>query len=82
MTGVVVNSLVDISAVRAIASEVDIPLVLTIYELSDAMREKIEAGADIINVAAGKMTRRWLPKCARRIRICASWPAAGTPTPP
>ena len=56
MAGVVVNSLVDISAVRAISAEVDIPLVLTIYELRDVMREKIEAGAGIVNVAAGKMT--------------------------
>ena len=55
-TGVVANTASRPNVIRSIARSVDIPVVVTISELSEFSIEQINAGAQIVNVAAGKET--------------------------
>ncbi len=54
--GVVLNSPASPEMVAQIASTVDIPVVASITRFDDIACQKVEAGARIINVAAGKNT--------------------------
>lgn len=56
LAGVVVNMTFSVDALRTIARDAGVPLVLTIGELNDEARRRIEAGASVLNVAAGKRT--------------------------
>ena len=54
--GVVLNSPATPDMVAQVVSTVDIPVVASITRFDDLAREKVEAGARIINVAAGRNT--------------------------
>lgn len=54
--GVVLNSPATPDMVAQVVSTVDIPVVASITRFDDAARQKVEAGARIINVAAGRNT--------------------------
>ena len=56
LAGVVVNMTFSVDALRVIAHDAGVPLVLTLGELNDESRRRIEAGASMINVAAGRRT--------------------------
>lgn len=62
--GVVLNSPASPEMVGQIASTVDIPVVASITRFDDIACQKVEAGARIINVAAGKNT----PEVIRALR--------------
>lgn len=55
-SGVMVNIPVKPPVIRSIARAVDIPVAVTIAEFDDYNRTRINAGAAIVNVAAGKET--------------------------
>ena len=55
---VVANMMTDPADIRALTEAVSIPVVLTVATLDDDTRLRIEAGASIINVAAGHKTAR------------------------
>lgn len=55
-SGVVVNRTSDCETVRSLTEAVDIPIVVTAYEMDDDTRAMIESGAHIVNVAAGRNT--------------------------
>lgn len=54
--GVVLNAPSSVETVEYVASTVDVPVVATILGWDDVARAKIEAGARIVNVAAGRET--------------------------
>ena len=54
--GVVMNSTVLPEDIAMVAAAVNIPVVLTIVKFNPEIKEKIESGAAIVNVAAGKNT--------------------------
>ena len=54
--GVVLNAPAPVETVRQLAGVVDIPVVATILAWDDVARAKVDAGARIINVAAGRAT--------------------------
>lgn len=54
--GVVLNSPATPDMVAQVVSTVDIPVVASITRFDDVARQKVEAGARIINVAAGRNT--------------------------
>jgi hypothetical protein len=56
VTGVVANNTAEAETISMIAARVDIPLVVTITTFNDYERNRIEAGASIVNVAAGART--------------------------
>lgn len=58
MMGVVLNAPSSVETVERVAATVDIPVMVTILDWDDFARAKIEAGAKIINVAAGFDTVR------------------------
>lgn len=62
--GVVLNSTAQVETIRLISSHVDLPLVVTVCELDEAARRQVEAGASIVNVAAGRETE----EVVRRVR--------------
>ncbi len=62
--GVVLNSPASPDMVAQIASTVDIPVVASITRFDDIACQKVEAGARIINVAAGRNT----PEVIRALR--------------
>lgn len=79
-SGVMVNIPVKPPVIRSIARAVDIPVAVTVSEFDDYNRTRINAGATIVNVAAGKMT----PAVVARVR--EAFPAmpimaSGGPTP-
>ena len=64
--GVVLNSPATPETVAQVVSTVDIPVVATITRFDNEAAEKVQAGARIINVAAGRGRRRaQLPRHAR-----------------
>ena len=54
--GVVVNSPTPVAVISSISRLIDIPVIATVTDFDDIVLEKIEAGARIINVAAGVRT--------------------------
>ena len=62
--GVVLNSPATPDMVAQVVSTVDIPVVASITRFDDIARSKVEAGARIINVAAGRNT----PEVIRQLR--------------
>ena len=55
-TGVVLNSTVEPDTIRAVASYVDIPVVVTVTNFDEYVQVRIASGAQIVNVAAGRNT--------------------------
>ena len=51
-----VNGPIPHEDIREISNFVDIPVIATISSLKDDYREKIKAGAEILNVSGGKYT--------------------------
>lgn len=79
VSAVVLNMTATADTVRAVAAHVDVPVVVTVCDLSDATREVIEAGASIVNVAAGHAT----PEVVARVRAeypCLPIMASAGPT--
>ena len=62
--GVVVNSPTSNEVVSKIRKTIDIPLIVTVVSVNENIRERIEAGATILNVSGGKNT----PEIVRRIK--------------
>ena len=54
--GVVVNAPTDNEVVRALKQELEIPIVVTVVSLCTDVKERLEAGADIINVSGAART--------------------------
>ena len=65
-SGVVANMMTDPETIRRMASSVDIPVVLTLAVLDEDTRAAIEAGARVVNVAAGRKT----PRVVAQVREC------------
>lgn len=55
-SGVVVNQPTDIEVIRELKKAIDIPVMLTICSADINLRERIEAGVDILNVSGGAQT--------------------------
>ena len=62
--GVVVNSPTSNEIIRRIRETIDIPIIVTIVSETENFKDRIEAGATIINVSGGKNTH----KIVRKIR--------------
>ena len=62
--GIVASVRADTSTISQIAHQVDIPLIVSICQMNLLEKERIEAGASIVNVAAGKQT----PEVVRCVR--------------
>ena len=62
--GVVVNSPTSNEVVSKIRETIDIPLIVTVVSVNENTRERIEAGATILNVSGGKNT----PEIVRKIK--------------
>lgn len=78
--GVVVNAPMDTWVIKEIKAHVDIPVIATIVSIKQDIAERIEAGADILNVSAASET----PSVVRYIK--EKYPnipviATGGPTP-
>ncbi|MCI1902006.1 MAG: dioxygenase [Bifidobacteriaceae bacterium] len=58
VAGVVLNSPAPVETVAAVINVVDVPVIATVTTFDDSTAQKIEAGASIINVAAGADTSR------------------------
>ncbi|KFF31035.1 dioxygenase [Bifidobacterium bombi] len=56
VSGVVLNAPAPPQTVQEVAMSVNIPVMATVIDFNDDVKRKIEAGARIINVAAGKRT--------------------------
>ncbi|WEV47264.1 dioxygenase [Bifidobacterium sp. ESL0690] len=56
VAGVVLNAPSEVEIVREVAMTVHVPVMATVVQWDDMVQRKIEAGAKIINVAAGKNT--------------------------
>lgn len=54
--GVIVNSPTDVETIKLINKWVDCPIIATVVSFYDNIDEKLEAGADILNVANGSHT--------------------------
>src|SRR5699024_3585952 len=54
--GVVVNGTTPVDTIRAIYDVVDVPVIATVTSKYSKIKEKLEAGVDIINISAGKDT--------------------------
>lgn len=54
--GVVVNGPIPHEDIREISNFVDIPVIAAVSSLKDDYKEKIKAGAEILNVSGGKYT--------------------------
>ncbi len=55
-SGVVVNAPTVPDTIKAVAENVDIPVVVTVVRMCDQVHEQIKAGASILNVAAAANT--------------------------
>ncbi|GAB6168400.1 hydrolase [Clostridium carnis] len=62
--GVVVNAPTSNEIVKSIRETIDIPVIVTVVSECENIRERIDAGATILNVSGGKNT----PKIVRKIR--------------
>lgn len=62
--GVVVNAPTSNEVIRKMRATIDIPVIVTVASENDNIKERIEAGATIINVSGGRNTA----KIVRRIR--------------
>ncbi|SCC79406.1 dioxygenase [Bifidobacterium commune] len=56
VAGVVLNAPSEVETVREVAMTIHVPVMATVVDWDDMVQRKIEAGAKIINVAAGKHT--------------------------
>ncbi|MDD7732568.1 MAG: hydrolase [Firmicutes bacterium] len=65
--GVVVNAPMSSQDIHEISKYVDIPVVATIISPNDPYKEKVQAGAKILNVSAGKDTAKLVRKIRRDI---------------
>lgn len=54
--GVVVNAPTSNEVIKGVRELIDIPVIVTIVSDEDSIRERIEAGATILNVSGGKYT--------------------------
>lgn len=55
-SGVVVNAPTAPETIKRVAEELDIPIVVTVVRWCEELHQQIEAGASILNVAAGAKT--------------------------
>lgn len=79
-SGVAVNIATKPVVIRNIARSVDIPVVLTVSELTSRTQLQIAAGARIINISAGRETPR-VVEAARRAYLHMPIIASGGGTP-
>ncbi|HHU53482.1 MAG TPA: hydrolase [Clostridiaceae bacterium] len=73
--GIVVNSPTTIATIRLLENSVECPIVATIVSHYDDVASKLNAGADILNVADGKNTSnlvRWIRKRYPKVPIIAT----------
>lgn len=66
VSGVVLNAPSEVELVREVAMTVHIPVMATVIDFNDTAQRKIEAGARIINVAAGRRTAEVVAKIKER----------------
>jgi hypothetical protein len=66
VAGVVLNAPSEVDLVREVAMTVHVPVMATVVDFSDSVQRKIEAGARIINVAAGRRTAEVVAKIKER----------------
>ena len=62
VAGVVLNVSVDADTIRAVAQHVGVIVVVTVVDFDERERERILAGAQIVNVAAGEQTAQVVRK--------------------
>lgn len=65
-SGVVVNAPTAPETVKRVAEEIDIPIVVTVVRWCDELHQQIEAGASILNVAAGAKTAELVKQIRER----------------
>lgn len=56
VAGVVVNAGIPVDTVRDLAAHVNVPVIVTVYRADEAAFAQIDAGVDMVNVAAGRQT--------------------------
>lgn len=56
VAGVVVNAGIPVETVHDLAAHVNVPVIVTVYRDDAQARAQIEAGVDMVNVAAGRDT--------------------------
>lgn len=56
VAGVVVNAGIPVDTVHDLAAHVNVPVIVTVYRADEQARAQIEAGVDMVNVAAGRQT--------------------------
>lgn len=56
VAGVVVNAGIPVDTVRDLAAHVNVPVIVTVYRADEAAFAQIDAGVDMVNVAAGRET--------------------------
>lgn len=56
VAGVVVNAGIPVDTVHDLAAHVNVPVIVTVYRDDEQARAQIEAGVDMVNVAAGRQT--------------------------
>ena len=64
--GVVVNAATSNEVIRKMRDTIDIPVILTIVSENENVRDRIEAGATILNVSGGKDTAKIVRKIKER----------------
>ena len=65
--GVVVNAPMRNDVIKAIATNVDVPIIATVVAFEDDFMGKIHAGASILNISGGKNTTELVKKIRARI---------------
>lgn len=56
VAGVVVNAGIPVDTVHDLAAHVNVPVIVTVYRADEAAFAQIDAGVDMVNVAAGRET--------------------------
>lgn len=64
--GVVVNAATSNEVIRKMRDTIDIPVIVTIVSENENVRDRIEAGATILNVSGGKDTAKIVRKIKER----------------
>lgn len=62
--GVVLNSPVTLETIRAVEESVDLPIIYTVVDYRDDLKDRIEAGVDMFNISGGAET----PELVRKVR--------------
>lgn len=65
--GVVVNAPMRNDVIKAIATNVDVPIIATVVAFEDDFMGKIHAGASILNISGGRNTTELVKKIRARI---------------